>query len=124
MTVEYSSVRQLLRLGEKALAIFTDGRGLSPAPSAIAAASPAGVDGESASWSVDPLRRVDWIILYLRIDRTEGGRLLLCRPGDLRAHGDGRYTLGLRQIHEIGTTARNWPDFADTGQRELRYVER
>jgi hypothetical protein len=107
---------------------FTDGQGLSPRPSAIPASGVAVEHGQTSSWKINirRLRCVDCVILYLR-DGTipNGARILRCHPDHERRHRrerDGRHTVKLRGIHQVGTTTSNWKVFAETGAQPLRYI--
>jgi hypothetical protein len=118
-----SNVGQVVRPGEKALAIFTDGQGLSP--SLLDMPPPRKVArGESASWRVSlaRLQRVDCVILYVRPPGAQLAAIWRCRLCGHKTNPDGRYTVELCDLEHRGTTQSNWPAFALTGANPVRYV--
>lgn len=112
---KYSSADQLLRPGEVGLFIYTEGKHLTVKSNG---------SGSTSYWSIDPLRRVDWVIIYKRDpNNASHNELLLARSGDLKRRSD-RYLINLRDIKKIGYTEKNWPEFMGPGRHEFRYIKR
>ena len=113
---KYETADQLLRPGEVGLFIYTEGGDLTINEDD---------SGSTGNWHVDPLRRVDYVIIYKRNpeDRSSND-LLLARCGDLEGPIDERYHINLRDIKLIGYTDINWAEFALTQSNPIRYIDR
>lgn len=112
--VEYSSADQLLRPGEVALFIFTDGTELKV---------DANGTGSTGDWVLDPKRGFDWVFIYRRGRRDEIAELIMARRGDMEERADGRFLVNLREVKSVGSTRANWHEFAGAPTNNpIRYI--
>ena len=111
-----NSALDLLDPGESAVVLFTRGAHLT---------IDADGSGTSGNWVMSSSHSPDKVIIY-------------CRPPEqLSPHADiyladfvdtaqspepGRRIVRFQAARRVGTTVRNWPDFADTGTGPVRYL--
>ena len=101
----------LLQPGETALVVFTDGRHFLQYQDG---------SGQSGNWKVDPNRRVDRVIVYMRVAwRNE--IYLAHHAGTTLSPEPGRRIVQLKGFEAAGATPENWRDFADA-YGPVRYV--
>lgn len=111
--VNYIDIYQVLRPGETALVLFTDGTNLRKTPQGHV----------SESWKVDPGKQYDHVVIYCR--HGTHNYVLLAERGDPQARDEhGRHCVDFKATTFLGITNSDWPEFADTQQNPVRYIDR
>lgn len=111
---KYSHMSQLLRPGELGLFIYTEGDCLKVDES--------DGSGHTGWWTINPLRRVDWIFIYYRLKENINKRYL-AHCGDLQHRDrDDKYLLYLRDPKLVGYTDVSWVDFGGGAGMPIRYI--
>jgi hypothetical protein len=112
---EIASLLELLRPGESALAVFTDGRNFRLHGDGT---------GTSGSWVIDPARKVDRFIVYYREGSagTAAQLYLADYIGAAPSPEAGRYVVSFEGSSQVGVTRLPWPEFADTGANPARWI--
>jgi hypothetical protein len=107
---EIASLRDLLRPGESALAVLTDGRRLRLSGDGT---------GTSGNWVIDPARQVDRFIVYYREGTAgETAKLYIADyAGAAPSPEAGRFVVSFEGAQQVGVTRWPWPEFADTGAK-------
>ena len=91
--------RELLKDGERAVAIFTRGEHFSV---------DANGGGESGSWVIDPRRQVDKVIIYYRRGSSGANDIYIANhAGSIPSPMRGRYIIRLTSAHLVGSTSVN-----------------
>lgn len=105
----------LLRSGETAIVIFTEGPHLHLDP---------GGTGWTGNWKISSRRRVDKVIIYRRDPKNPRGNDVYIgdHAGLTGPDGNGRYIVKMRGVVCMGRTPQNWYDFADAGTNPIRYL--
>ncbi len=63
------------------------------------------------------------MIIYCRNDEMNKNTLYIANYGGVKpAASEGRYNIQLIHVRYIGTTSKNWIDFAAGGQNPIRYL--
>lgn len=106
--------RDFIKPGENVMAIFTHGIHFDLCD---------GNTGLTGQWNIDPNRRVDRVIIYLRNNEMNTNTLYIANYAGVKpADREGRYDIQLTHAQYIGTTSTNWSEFAETGQNPIRYL--
>ena len=109
--------RELLSPGETAIVIFTDGSNFHQA---------ANGSGSTGYWVLDPARKYDKVIIYVRNATTQSNDVYVAEKVNVNGPiNNGRYELVLQHIHLTGTTDANWREFAELAngaQNPIRYL--
>ena len=104
----------LIGAGERALVIYTDGRGLVIEDNG---------DGQTGNWVIRRNVRVDSVILYHLtphgIEVYKGAF-----AGVIGEVGHSRRVIGFSGLQHVGHTNLTWPQFAGGGANPIRYVSR
>ena len=111
MTRPFESAQQLLKKGQTALCLFTDGKHLEFNGDG---------SGSTGHWIINPKRKIDQVIIYQQSDGQ--ATVFIAEPDGYYPTKEGRYTLNLLRIEEVGTTNRSWKEFAAIGQNPVRYL--
>jgi hypothetical protein len=105
------TLNSLVKPGESAIAVTTDGRYLSLSrPTA-----------RSGIWKINTNHVIDKVVIYFRdgdINRVFLGEFLDTEP----SHEDGRHYLLFWNYSEVVVTEKSWAEFAGPGQFPVRYV--
>lgn len=102
--------------GESALVIFNKGKHFL---------INADKTGHSGYWVLNPDRRIDKVIIYVRNQQVKVNQVYVAEPGGVeRRSDDGRYLIHLAGIKHVGTTDNSWPIFCEGGQNPVRYLAR
>ena len=111
---QLSSAYELLKSGEKALVVFTKGQHLIDHGNGT---------GSTGWWKIDKTRKFDRIIVYHRKgeDHTVNA-VSTGKPHGTPRRSNGRSMLDMVDLKVAGSTTSDWPDFADTFQKEIRYL--
>ncbi len=106
--------RDFMKPGEQIVAVFTHGHCF------VLNDDNTGSTGE---WNIAQNRPVDRVIIYCRNDEMNTNTLYIANYGSVKpAALEGRYNIQLTHVQYIGTTSKNWIDFAEGGQNPIRYL--
>jgi hypothetical protein len=114
---EVTSLLELLKPGESALAVLTDGRHFNLNHDG---------SGSSGNWLINPQRQVERFIVYHR-PGSAGDSANLYRADYVDATPSpesGRSVISFRKAEQVGVTRLSWPEFADTGASPVRYISK
>lgn len=111
--------RELLKSGESAIVIFTDGRDFNRNRDG---------SGQTGNWVIDPKRLFEKVIVYRR-DKVFGKNEVYAAtpvgvigPIHLTKSKQDRYAIKLSSVKLEGTTSEKWFSFAQTGPNPIRYL--
>lgn len=106
--------RDFIKPGENVVVIFTHGMHFDLDDDNT---------GSTGQWVIDSNRRLDRVILYRRDDDKDLNTLYIANYAGIEpATREGRYDIQLTHVQYIGTTSKNWPEFAEGGQNPIRYL--
>ncbi len=108
----------LLKKGEVALVISTDGRDLEMDSKGF---------GQSGQWRMNPNHQVHKVIIYKRDKSRNTQEIYVAEHvGVTEADMPRRFVVSLANIRNVGTTTSTWHEFAEVkkgAQNPIRYVE-
>jgi hypothetical protein len=114
----FNLAEELLKPGETALCLFTDGRLLTIGPDG---------SGSSGNWKLDPNCIVQRVIIF-RWSMRDGERSVELFTALLNGMSgptdEGRYIVHLLDVHLQGTTSQTWEKFVATEKHPVAYVTR
>lgn len=108
--------RDFIKPGEDVLVIFTRGDHLEFHPDNA---------GSTGEWEIDPgrLRLVDRVVIYHRDDEMRTNTLYIANRAAVEsANRQGRHNIQLAHVQYVGTTTKNWCEFAEGGPNPIRYL--
>jgi hypothetical protein len=108
--------KDLIRRGESAVAIFTDGTHYKPKSDGT---------GTTGYWVISARRKVDKVIIYLRGETSDDNVIFLGNYEHVVPSPDkGRNIVRFSGLQQVGTTTLNWHEFANTGTNPIRYLDK
>jgi predicted transcriptional regulator len=114
---KYQHVSELLNPKETAIVLFTRGMYLEIRDNKT---------GSSGNWVVDPNKKVEKIVIYLRDENTTILRNDIYLGDYVWPEGpleDGkRYRIHFKNLERVGYTENNWKDFADGSANPVKYI--
>jgi hypothetical protein len=79
--------------------------------------------GSTGEWKMSRERQFIKVIIYLRGADIRSNDLYIADPtGITDGRHKGRYVIKLKNIRHVGTTDKNWYEFAEGGQSPVRYI--
>jgi hypothetical protein len=108
--------KDLVRRGESAVAIFTDGTHFH---------SRADGTGTTGYWVISTRRKVDRVIIYHRRESIDANDVYLGSfERVVPSPHKGRNTIRFTGLRLLGSTELNWHKFASTGPNPIRYLDK
>ncbi len=107
----------LLDPGKFAIVLFTEGQYLTINSDG---------SGESGKWKMDPDRHFDKVIIYGVTERTprEAAIYVADYVSTAPSPDRGRFVIRFRGGRQVGTTRRNWKEFAGGSTNPIRYLSK
>lgn len=107
----------LLCSGESAIVVFTEGQFLTMNSDG---------SGMSGKWVMNPDRHIDKLIIYRLIEeQPRHARVYRANYVDaVQSNSPGRYVIQFKGCEQVGTTSRNWREFADGSTNPIRFVNK
>ncbi len=117
MTQQIQAARDLLKPGESAIVVFTHGPQLLIGPDD---------SGSTGNWKIRPSWNINRVVIYVR--QTRHSAILNIWLADFVKITDspqlGRSVVHFKNAAEVGQTAVNWRDFAQTWANPVRFIKR
>lgn len=104
----------LIKPGENVMVIFTHGNHFKLHDDNT---------GSTGNWTIDPIRLVDRVIIYLRNKKINTNTVYIANYASVETtKEERRYKIQLAHVQYVGATHMNWCEFAGGGANPIRYL--